>query len=587
MTIDILDLPVEIQFIIGTYLDIRSLLSCIRVCQHFRKTYISHVWRDIIFRGPPRIQHQSLQENAALVETLVLHRYIPKKFCFIKFCRLKTLRLVDLSKCVSEATSASCVDLPVAAAVLAKRNPWILHLELSYVQTEISEKFWTIVATEWRDPISLSVRCRQAPKGTEAEEDDKSKQNPIEAFWSACARFKELTLDLPSSMMERDKTSLKFTTLKNLKKLTLARAGQLSDLDELRGNINTSDHRQRSAKVELAMIQTCPNLEYLCWDRSATSFFSGAGFMEALRRQVWANLSSLLLRRMAIKDEAMADILSLVSKRLIELDLRESSGFGSLSFNVLSERHFVSLKRLCMLGCNRFTGEMALSALKACSHLESMAADYIYMEDIAEHKDVVTGNPEPWACYQTLRELQVFVARRQHQAKPLEPEPKRVELISRGQTLKQLNIQVFRQLSTLNRLKSLTLSMDIFDLQLLPSEVFKAVNEGASLDLRLSSGLDWLANLELLEHFGFERTRQELGPKELHWMKMHWRQLKTVNGQLSHDQEQHKSLASILKAAGVSCSEADNNNSSYMRFIDESHRGGVEDNYSTVSEIEY
>ncbi|KAG0012137.1 hypothetical protein BGZ80_000186 [Entomortierella chlamydospora] len=179
---------------------------------------------------------------------MTISKFLPKGFGYIKLPKLRSLRLVDICKNVNDSMSGACLDMAVSLAVLVNRNPHIIHLEASFVNYEISNRFWKVLATTWVAPVSLSLerskpleaketnllikrkrgakeltlaqkrsrkmeeqeanekeknkRVEEKEKEKEEEEEEEEEEKEMEeldelCFWTACAPFKELSLNFP------------------------------------------------------------------------------------------------------------------------------------------------------------------------------------------------------------------------------------------------------------------------------------------------------------------------------------------------------------------------------------------------------
>ncbi|KAF9347915.1 hypothetical protein BGX26_000646, partial [Mortierella sp. AD094] len=263
------------------------------------------------------------------------------------------------------------------------------------------------------------------------------------------------------------------------------------------------------------------------------SSFPTFGFIEALEVKKWPFLTSLVFRNtLQLVDISLESILSLVPNPLVEFELHnsDSKAPGLLSFNVLQSRHFQSLERLSLKGCSGFTGKMAQSVLANCPKLKFFAADYISMDDIAQ-------SPEPWVCQSSLKELWIFFACQENQD--------------------HLHSLVYGMIAGLRRLEKLGLAMDMFNLPAYPENIQESARLGQSLSLRLDAGLGQLEGLKRLEYLGFDRTTQNLEIWDVDWMVNTWKQLTTVSGKLSDDEERHKKLAEVFLERAVTCPEGD------------------------------
>ncbi|KAF9105175.1 hypothetical protein BGX27_009780 [Mortierella sp. AM989] len=572
----ILSFPVELWSMVGLYLDPSSIASCILVCRNFHYSFTPLLWRNIDCHRSQIFDAITLRKHKRSIEILTISQFLPKEYGYIIYRRLNLLSLVDICKHVNDTTSGACIDLAVSLAVLANINTHIKHLEASFVDNELSNRFWYAIATKWVNPISLSVKCskpleeksqlsenrkhKNKRKYTSIDSDindddysfnhkndgDGNDEQDLENevygdemsyFWEACSRFKNLSLAMPTIPYEG---MVGNCSMERIERLTLSKLWQAYH--------PTTDVSTRHSVHELNLMDACPNLRYLSWDLNMSKFPTER-FTSSLRLRTWPLLTALVLRNVCVLlDSKIADILSLVPNPLQEFELQDSL-FGAEAFWILSSRHFQTLERLSTKGCNGFTSEMVRQVLTGCSRLKYFGADYMTMKDASREDDV-------WVC-RGLQHFFIFFAYQQDQDQEEEEEEAQGQEKVQQTQLDQdemNNRRVLGKIAGLSELKSLVLSMDMYALPSYPKGMQESARMGRSLKLRLDDGLEQLEGLICLEHLGFDRTIQEMSLQDVEWMMRHWRKLQTVSGGMNRDGVQHSRLVDALDERRVVCS---------------------------------
>ncbi|KAG9068327.1 hypothetical protein KI688_010593 [Linnemannia hyalina] len=352
-------------------------------------------------------------------------------------------------------------------ADLFRINSSIQDITINAKHLFLNKYFWDAIHTSLHNPRRLYL-ARSSSEGS---------SEPV--FWEVWRRFEEIeyTRRFDSCAEVYDAAVDGSVRLKSFK---------------------CDEKRYLSARTQglWRWLRKCPNLTTLHWPyiRSDLEKFG----MREFNKPVWPHLEDLSLEEMGRCDDEAARVFF---GRLGPLThLRMTRGFlGPHFFDLLRERHFDSLRTLCVENMSSITGEMVLGVLQHCAPLEVFETRRMSFLDLR-------ANPGPWACL-GLRRLRVAL-----ETDPADPEVDRM---------------FFEQLSKLTNLKE-------FDTSRSPHDAWEGP-QYPLLQLRLDRGLAQLSNLTRLWTVKIESTGQGLSSEDVEWMLEHWPLLTRLSGKLSSD----------------------------------------------------
>jgi hypothetical protein len=261
----------------------------------------------------------------------------------------------------------------------------------------------------------------------------------------------------------------------------------------------------------------CSNLTRLRWGALNLNGYEEPAVTEG---PIWPHLEDFSLQLVVGSDEEIARGLfcRLPSLKNLRLD---GGFFGPLCFDTLRERHFGSLRSLCLGYACDFPGEMALKALQECTNLEVFEIESLCL------KDFRSTSPGVWAC------LGLKCLRVSFESEPADIEDPEADML------------LFEQLSRLTSLQELEMRRCAG----YPIDFTKV----PVLKLRLNSGLALLSTLTRLVVVNVTETDQEMQSEDVEWMLEHWPLLKQLRGQLSSDACTEDRLVRLLVDREVTC----------------------------------
>ncbi|KAG0306132.1 hypothetical protein BGZ97_000858 [Linnemannia gamsii] len=500
-------LPLEVKEIIAQLLDKKALCSCVRVSRTFHALFLPFLWQNIRLNNShkrdPSQGSVALAAHASLVTDLVVIGPLPEEYYTISYPHLKTLKIESFSY---------PPDLTLLHVALVRANPMVQDLTLYKTPSKPTNEFWEVIENEWIRPRSLDVVSHVVEPGQS------------DAFWRACSRFETLSIisdDIPffptgykDSSTPSQQQQPPVDVFPHIERLTL--------------NFHPVGHGARPDHVD--WIRRCPRLVYLAWNlvgrRSPVKRLAAE-----LKNATWPVLSSLRLEQSMHTDRDLSDLVSrLPYLRILQFS---QSTFGPLSFAALKAHpQMRSLHTLSVLSCPGFTGSMAQAVLEQCPVLDTFAAPYISVHDVAQE------GSQPWACVHSLRFLTVYVT------------------CGPQSTIKSRQ-KMFDQLGLLSNI--IHLDLGAHRLFQLPLQVRSQLTTYEStLSLKLSSDNGGLANfvgLTQLRHFSFKQTPQSLGMKEVHWVLDHWTHLSKIVGQFTNTGIPFSRLLDLFLQNGISFHE--------------------------------
>ncbi|KAG0339233.1 hypothetical protein BG005_003514, partial [Podila minutissima] len=249
--------------------------------------------------------------------------------------------------------------------------------------------------------------------------------------------------------------------------------------------------------AQIMFMRRCPNLESFAMDCRYPSPQQGLPtFIYLLKQGYIPRLESLRLTH-SVQDHVWASCLRAMA-RTRSLDCTRTE-FGPLAFQELAS-HFTNIQTLRLSDCRHVDSGMVQTLLESCPMLKALWAPTI----LATH--IQQGRPWISLC---LRRLSVFVEVQS----------------SAAEEIRNQSWAVFLQLARLKRLVSLSIGGT------------RVAKGSQGLDLRLQSGMGQLEGLAKLEELSFINTKQDMGPEDISWMRVHFCRLMRVQGQCNRNGE--------------------------------------------------
>lgn len=506
-------LPFEVRELIVQRLDKKAFCSCVRVSRLFHAFFIPFLWQHIRISASPKRALPSqgsaaLASHASLVTDLVLVGPLPEEYYSISFPHLKTLK-------IETSYSSDPQDLTLLHVALVRANPTVQDLTLHTTSSKPTNEFWEVIETEWIRPRSLNIVFPIVEPGQST------------AFWRACSRFETLTInndDIP--FFSRGFNNNTITFQQQLP--PQAPVDAFPHIERLTLKFDPTGYGGGPDHVD--WIRRCPRLVHLAWNLVGR-WSPVERLVAELKNTTWPSLSSLRLEQCMHTDKDFSDLVtSLPHLRILEL---AQSTFGPLSFAALvAHPQLRNLHTFSVLSCNGFTGAMAQAVLEQCSTLDTFAAPYISVHDVA-HED-----SQPWACVHTIRYLAIYIT-------------------CGPQSTIESRQKLFDQLGLLSHLTHLDLGAH--RLGQLPFQIrTQFITHESTLSLKLSSdngGLANFAGLTQLRHFSFQQTPQSLGMTEVQWMLDHWTNLSKIVGQFTNTDIPFSRLFDLFQQNGIAYNE--------------------------------
>ncbi|KAG0290471.1 hypothetical protein BGZ96_006059 [Linnemannia gamsii] len=498
----ILELPEEIRPFIGKFLDTKAIQACLLVSRSFHQSFEPILWQKVVIRHPKPdtalvqqrvpVDVEALKTRTRDVHNYVIHDDVSSEFYELSFPHLKRLQLTDSTSAASSRTIKND-DNNRRPAIYQKRvadqtqlvrlNPTTRTLVVTDLPTTPDTEFWETIHSTWVSPQILHATGPVA-----------STEETANAFWRACTRFAELTL---LRITVKDSHILSTLTFPRVRHLNLE-------------TIYSAQTHCLEAEDHLVLVKACPQLKHLTWNASASSWSSTSSFLgkfrQAIEQNHWPYLDSLdfcyLYHKPSGKELAL--LLQDFPNRLTALRL-ENCQFNMRSLRLLKDRKFESLRILKLLSGCGVTSKMTLEILTSCPNIEVFRSTHIFAGDV--------DPSQPWVC-KRLRSLTVCFLHK-------ESTPNRAAL----------DQNVYTQLAKMTDLTRLDLGQYSMGYTTFDSE-FHLMDAMNTLDLRLKAGLGQLSTLRKLRFFGFAYSFQVTGGAELSWMMEHWKELRTLVGQL-------------------------------------------------------
>ncbi|KAG0297558.1 hypothetical protein BGZ96_005866 [Linnemannia gamsii] len=502
-------LPIEVKELIVEQLDRKALCSCVQVSRLFRAIFLPFLWQRIRVsaspKHPPSQGFAALAAHASLVTDLEIVGPLPEEYYTISFPHLKTLK-------IEASRSSDPQDRTLLHVALIRANPTVQDLTLHTISFKATNEFWEVIETEWIRPRSLNIDFHivEPPQSI--------------AFWRACSRFETLSIyndDIPFFPRGLEE-GVAFSQQQQ------PPVDVFPDIERLALRFYPTGYGGAPDHVD--WIRRCPRLVHLAWDLIGC-WSTIERLVVELKNTTWPGLSSLRIEHSKHTDKNFSDLVtSLPHLRILEL---VQSTFGPLSFAALKAHpQMRNLHTFSVLNCQGFTGDMAQAVLEQCPTLDTFAAPYISVHNVA-HED-----SQPWVCAPSLRFFSIYVT------------------CGPRSTIESCQ-KMFDQLGLLSNI--IHLDLGAHRLVYLPIKIrTQFITHESALSLSLSSHNGGLANfvgLTRLRHFSFQLTPQSLGMKEVQWMLDHWAHLGTIVGQFTNTDIPFSRLFDLFQQNGIAYSE--------------------------------
>ncbi|ORZ04713.1 hypothetical protein BCR41DRAFT_362556 [Lobosporangium transversale] len=480
----------EIISLVGGFLDLADLLSCIRVSKAFHNTLVKPIWKRVTVGSAYHTEptFEAVQNHKKHIEKLEFYNIFPKEYRSMQGC--DRLKYIGYYVRFSQDSSA----LSNLSNLIRAHSSTITELRFYY--SEIQGLWRTLLECTHLEVLSI---CE-----IQIHKDE------VDLFFQVCKKIRDLRMtsvsisQLPSNFLNDDMDEY---ILPNMKKLILHTV-----------QIINPPHPHTSSSCLGMLTRRCPKLRSLdfcdySWDTFETSQQRYVDFYRSVflhHPYTLTNLSDLRLTGMKTKDEDMAALLRQMTA-LRQLIVQQCD-FGPLSIReLLADEQEISDcghlvrkrrdQRLCdtiekmhfNINSTRADGIVQM-VLSNCPRLKELHGPKITVTEIVDGaKWVSTG----------LTSLSILLEADVNQD------------TSEGMQKQRI---AFRQLGKLTQLNSLILTG------------FPRSRKIRTLDFRLKSGLDELVNLKSLYRLSFEGDKhQRMHLEDETWIKNNWPNIRDFN----------------------------------------------------------
>ncbi|KAG0046362.1 hypothetical protein BGZ83_008462 [Gryganskiella cystojenkinii] len=565
----------ELLNLIASFVDRRTILSCIRVSKTWNSTFLPFIYHTITFSSdekypPPStlLKHASLINDLSVVSepSLDNDKSAALQQPINLTCPRLTVLQIDqrLDKTLSRASTEAMIGL------VQRHQTTLTCLLLDSVTS--SELLDAVQGCDRLVQLGISYLLLDTPRQW---------MKYYKPLWS---RLKVLTLGGPWFRRVYFKDELGAGTATGLQPQNGSDSNNNNHLnissnndsdasnDLLRGDqptfIQQAMHQDNESKVQRLTFHTTqrqgailqlqaffvsmsPELAQLSWsvhDRSThlsppMEMLTINTLSKHLLDRLADSLDLIELPASDFQNENLRILLRAL-KKLSRLHL-QATPFDSESWTILKEeipRYRTTLRSLNVRACDRVTGAMIQDILCSMPALEVFAADFL--QDL----DLSADAQRPWVCQRLRRLTMGFVLNGDPvvngQGEEHRPGQGPVEIV-RGDQL------VFSRLAELEQLELLNVSMWFLNGRYNRSDLYRQV-EGVSgrkryLSLKLEHGMALLKNLRRLKRLDGPHSDQVAWTtNEAAWVMKHWVSLEDTTG-IHLDGEAFK----LLKANGV------------------------------------
>lgn len=275
-------------------------------------------------------------------------------------------------------------------------------------------------------------------------------------------------------------------------------------------DLTIKDAKGLSTQTQVDLVCQCPHLQHLKWTVCRDMFFPIQQFCDRIPAAC-PNLRKLQMDGCGIP---YPNDLSRILNSLSQLELLAFCGTAifSKTFRAM-EQHFRTLRSLDLADCFSVKGWMAQGVLVGCPVLETLKVPYILMSDVEVGR--------PWVALR-LKQLRVHF---------------RTSMLW-GTKYNSEHEATFKALGKLA------------DLEILDISCFNP-RPPAGLQFQLDLGLACMGMMRKLTFVNMDNTDQNIGNRELGWIKKHWPHLIKVEGIFHSVWDQHKAVAKDLRESGI------------------------------------
>ncbi|ORZ28852.1 hypothetical protein BCR41DRAFT_344184 [Lobosporangium transversale] len=495
-----LELP-EIISPVGDFLERNDLLNCIRVSKSFHSTLIGRIWKNILVAE----YHYETKRKYPIGETLQKHKKYIEAIIFRSDDQPdESIRIIIPDEYWSLQGCDRLQFIAFEGWMRYKQNEH-LSLLLKNHSSTITRLYFNNTQTSrelWETMLGCTNLERLEVTYTNIDDE-------IDVFLQVCKKIKYLYLNglslnrLPASFLGNENSDYNLSNMHTL---------SLCDIRVY------SQHSYTKAYSLGALVRRCPGLRVL----EFLDFFEGDGdsfYKEAFLQHPWTqdNLSELILLDAQLKDENTARFLRRMSglkwldiprcelgqHSLQELlsDKQEAFDNGQMVWKTRPQKLCETVERLVFNVRGTDVDGIAQAILSNCPRLKEFVGPKITMTEIANGAEWVSTG---------LTELAVYLE--------ADIDQETTEGMEKARS-------VFKQLGKLTQLRSLKLTKRNSN-----------DSETRTLDLRLGTGLDELANLKRLRELSFnDDDHQEIDLEEATWIMDNWPRIEYWNGKLMCD----------------------------------------------------
>ncbi|KAF9109441.1 hypothetical protein BGX27_007600 [Mortierella sp. AM989] len=521
------NLPTEIFFDIGGYLNRPQLIDCGLVCKAWYAAFGPQVWSHLELGSNKPITQFAADElctKASWARSLVLED--PESTIEYSALCKKCTNLRSLA--ITATPDNEKVEYWNVCKDLVKRNRGTLK-SLSLTDMWFPESKSKYRRSNWSPLLSIA-QYPHSNLRTLRLKNCKLPYRHLCAFWDICESLEVLDLkhvpfELPQLQKIRravagtgrhqsrpnlgSKHQDRIVRFSNLLELTLHESGPMNSLTALE-----------------EIIRQAPKLKSLDWSTYHGSWFPISRFMYLFSGQAkyhyppssaaiklcvplapwvspcWPNLESLSMARRysTYFDPRDFSLVAETCKRICVLELP----MRSLDSTVVDTLLRLHSNTLTVINWGGVYCEQSFSwvqqVLSSCPNLKKASFRPIHAQDLIEMEDT-------WVCCDSLEELRVPINMDLREGNP--PRPKGTD-----QEMQEMSRAVFTRLGRLHRLKRLHLIN--YSIRI-------------SLQFNMGMGLGLLSDLTEFEELQY-RSCQNMTPQDVDWMIKHWRSLKIIDG---------------------------------------------------------
>ncbi|KAG0042533.1 hypothetical protein BGZ83_000350 [Gryganskiella cystojenkinii] len=529
----------EILMMIGHFLQLQTVLTCLRVCRFWHQILVHIPWRKveyIHFRGTScQPSLEDILKHGHFTKTLKLTLDLP----IPSSLHCPNLRVFELDYPIDRIASEERWTLAKDrfSNVLRLHGSKLIHFGYNSVTTPR-----TLDIIEWGLPAtvpSLSLWCLHC----KSMSDWLKRRNSLILHRTTLALRGPWFEKRSSGLRLNDKDAFGPLVLSNSHRNLLqlqTTATKLSDL-----TLETVDKNDVMFECQFELVRNSPDLESAIGDqiRRMASEIQQLGFCP------WKRLKTLSLPSVAYDDNDFKILIQALSPTLKDLHL-DGSFFNSDSWKILYNATPLrtGLRSLSLKNCLEVHGSLAQTILSKLSGLERFGAEWIpvyeilgqgeYMEDteVDDEGTAVAEGDRSWTCTE-LRELSVRV----------------IFCPGADESGPETGMAVLEYLSRFTKLKVLNLALSTVTLEIVFQVIYEDEDEDMpeELEFTLDHGLDALRTLKKLRvlelPLRWERNNNKglWSVREARWVRDNWPQLEKIIGRRPKDEEVYSMLKDL------------------------------------------